>query len=436
MMTSQASLNKKIQEHTARVGVLGLGYVGLPLACEFAKTGFDVTGFEVDASKVKSLQAGKSYIGDIESAEIQEQTARGHLHATRDFSQLRRMDAIIICVPTPLNKTKEPDISFIEGAARHIASNLRRGQLIVLESTTYPGTTRDCVLPLLQKKAFQVGKDFFLSFSPERIDPGNREFTLPNTPKVVGGLTPACGELTATLYGQIVRQVVQVSNAETAELTKLLENTFRAVNIGLVNEIMLICDKLGLNVWEVIDAAATKPYGFMPFYPGPGLGGHCIPIDPHYLSWRMKALNFAARFIELAGEVNSHMPDFVVDKIVRAFNDRRKSVKGSRILILGVAYKANVSDVRESPSLDVIHLLSQRGAWVSFHDPYVPAISVGGQRMKGRPYSAALLRRQDAVVIITAHDAFRPKEILKNARLVIDTRNMLRGFTAPHLIRL
>jgi len=434
-MTFQ-TLKKKFQSHSGKVGILGLGYVGLPLACEFAKVGFSVTGFEVDASKAKSLMAGKSYIGDIESQEVRELVKTKRLCATTDFEKLRDMDAIVVCVPTPLNKTKDPDISYIDQAARKIAKTLRKGQLIVLESTTYPGTTRDSMLPILAAKGLKVGDDFFLAFSPERIDPGNKQYKLPNTPKVVGGITSACKDLAVILYGQIVKQVVPVSSAEAAELTKILENTFRAVNIGLVNEIMMICDKLGLSSWEVIDAASTKPYGFMPFYPGPGLGGHCIPIDPHYLSWKMKSLNFAARFIELAGEINSHMPDFVVHKIMRTLNQRKKSINGSKILILGVAYKANVSDMRESPALDVIHLLQEMGADVMYHDPYVPSIIVEKHKLTGRPYSKELLRRSDAVVITTAHSVFNPKEILENSSLVIDTRNMLRGLKADHLVRL
>jgi len=435
MKTAQI-LKEKFTNHSAKVGILGLGYVGLPLACEFAKAGLNVTGFEVDPSKVKRIRSGKSYIGDIESSQIRDLLKTARLSATTDFGRLRHMDAIIVCVPTPLNKTKDPDISFIDEATRKIAMTLRRGQLIVLESTSYPGTTREHVLPLLEKHGLTVGQDFFLAFSPERIDPGNRQYKLPNTPKVVGGITPSCKELSVALYSQIIKQVVPVSSAEAAELTKLLENTFRAVNIGLVNEIMMICDKLKLNVWEVIDAAATKPYGFMPFYPGPGLGGHCIPIDPHYLSWKMKSLNFAARFIDLAEEVNSHMPDFTVNKILQTLNQRKKSINGSTIVVLGIAYKANVSDVRESPALDVIHLLRQMGAEVSYHDPYVHSIQVGDHRMTSRPYSKDLLRRADAVVIATAHNAFNGRDILANSRLVIDTRNMLRGVKSDHLVRL
>ncbi len=429
-------LKDKIESHQAKIGILGLGYVGLPLACEFARAGYPVTGFEVDGRKVKSLLGGVSYIEDISSADVKEFVAKKRLTATTNFNKLKDMDVCIICVPTPLRKTKDPDISFIAESAGEIAKTLHRDQLVVLESTTYPGTTKEFVMPLLEKNGLKAGKDFFLAFSPERIDPGNKQYRLANTPKVVGGITPACSALAAALYSNIVARVVPVSSTESAELVKLLENTFRAVNIGLVNELALICDRLNLNVWEVIEAAATKPYGFMPFYPGPGLGGHCIPIDPHYLSWKMKSLNFSARFIELAGEVNSHMPDYVLEKITKALNGRKKSINGSKILILGVAYKANVSDMRESPALDLMHLLLGHGANVSYHDPYVPSLMIGAKRLVGKPYSAALLRNADAVIVTTAHNTFDPKDILKNSRLLIDTRNLLRGMNARHLVRL
>jgi len=429
-------LKEKIQNHSARIGIFGLGYVGLPLACEFAKAGFRVCGFEVDERKVAGILARRSYIGDITSSELAPLVKNGRLNATTDFSKLKSMDVCIICVPTPLNKTKDPDISFIAESARQIVNHMHPHQLIVLESTTYPGTTRDFVLPLLSAGGLRVGKDFYLAFSPERIDPANRQYRLPNTPKVVGGVTKACTELTTLLYGQVVRRVVPVSSPEAAELVKLLENTFRAVNIGLVNEIALICDRLKLNVWEVIEAASTKPYGFMPFYPGPGLGGHCIPIDPHYLSWKMKSLNFSARFIELAGEINSHMPEFVLEKITRALNGEKKALNGSKVLLLGVAYKANVSDMRESPALDLLHLLQEQGAKVSYHDPHVPSVAIGALRLKSRPYSTGLVGKADAVVITTAHDAFKPAEILKHSRLLIDTRNLMRGLQARHLVRL
>ena len=429
-------LKDKIESHSAKIGILGLGYVGLPLACEFAKVGYLVTGFEVDSRKVDSITAGKSYIEDIPTTVLKDLVQSKHLSATTDFSKLKTMDACIICVPTPLNKTKDPDISFIADSTKQVAKYLHKNQLIVLESTTYPGTTRDFVLPILEAHGMTVGKDFYLAFSPERIDPGNKHYHLANTPKVVGGVTTICGELTALLYGQIVQRVIPVSCPESAELVKLLENTFRAVNIGLVNEIALICNKLKLNVWEIIEAASSKPYGFMPFYPGPGLGGHCIPIDPHYLSWKMKSLNFSARFIELAGEVNSHMPEFVLEKIARALNDRKKAVNGSKILILGVAYKANVSDMRESPALDLIHLLNEQGGEVSYHDPFVPVVSIGRLRLTSKPYGRQMLKNYDAVVVTTAHNTFNAKEILNHSKLVIDTRNIMRGLSSTHLVRL
>jgi UDP-N-acetyl-D-glucosamine dehydrogenase len=429
-------LQDKIQNRTAKIGILGLGYVGLPLACEFAKAGYPVTGFEVDASKVANLLKGHSYIEDIPDQDLRPLVKKKTLWATTDFSHLRKMDVTIICVPTPLRKTKDPDISFIADSTKAIAKHLHSQQLVVLESTTYPGTTREFVLPLLEATGLKVGKDFYLAFSPERIDPGNKQFRLANTPKVVGGVTATCSKLAAAVYGAIVTRVIPVSSTESAEMVKLLENTFRAVNIGLVNEIALICDKLKMNVWEVIEAAASKPYGFMPFYPGPGLGGHCIPVDPHYLSWKMRTLNFSARFIDLAGEVNSHMPDYVLQKTVLALNDRRKSIKGAKVLLMGMAYKADVSDVRESPALDLFHLLHEHGAQVSFHDPWVRSVMIGGASIKGKAYSPALLRSMDAVIVTTAHKTFNAKDILKYARLLIDTRNIARGLSATHLVRL
>jgi UDP-N-acetyl-D-glucosamine dehydrogenase len=429
-------LQKKIQNRTARIGILGLGYVGLPLACEFARVGFSVTGFEVDSSKVESLLKGKSYIEDIPDQELKPLVKKKTLWATTDFSHLRKMDVTIICVPTPLRKTKDPDISFIAESTKAIAKHLHSEQLVVLESTTYPGTTKEFVLPLLEKSGLKVGRDFYLAFSPERIDPGNKQYRLSNTPKVVGGITENCRKLASEVYASVVARVVQVSSTESAELVKLLENTFRAVNIGMVNEMALICDKLNLNVWEIIEAAATKPYGFMPFLPGPGLGGHCIPIDPHYLSWKMKSLNFSARFIELAGEINSHMPDFVLQKVVHALNERKKAIKGAKILLLGMAYKANVADVRESPALDLLHLMTEQGAQVSFHDPWVSQVMLGNKRIRSKPYSSALLRSMDAVVITTAHRMFDAKQILSASKLLIDTRNLTRGLSAAHLVRL
>lgn len=430
------NLQNKIETRQARIGVLGLGYVGLPLAVEFAKAGFSVEGFEVDPGRIRTLMAGESYIADVKTSDVASIMEKKRFNPTTNFSRLGLVDVIIICVPTPLSKAKDPDISYIAKATEAIAKTLRRGQLIVLESTTYPGTTRDFMLPLLQANGLRVGKDFFLAFSPERIDPGNKNFHFVNTPKVTGGITPACGELTTLLYGQVVDRVVPVSCAEAAEMVKLLENTFRAVNIGLVNELALICDRLQLNVWEVIEAASTKPYGFMPFYPGPGLGGHCIPIDPLYLSWKMKTLNFSARFIELAGETNSHMPDFVVNKTALALNQRKKSVNGSKILVLGVTYKADVEDTRESPALDVIHLLSELGAEVSFYDPYVKSMDVMGHKMNGKSYSSNLLESADAIIITTNHSAFNVQDIVKHSQLIIDTRNVTKGLKNANIVRL
>ncbi len=429
-------LQNKIETRQAKIGILGLGYVGLPLAVEFSKSGFSVSGFEVDPSRIRTLLSGQSYIADVPGDDIRSLVEKRRFTATTNFNQLATMDIVIICVPTPLSKAKEPDISYIAKATEAVASGLHRGQLIVLESTTYPGTTREFMLPILEKSGLKVGRDFFLAFSPERIDPGNKNFHLTNTPKVVGGVTALCGELTELLYSRVIDKVVRVASPESAEMVKLLENTFRAVNIGLVNELALICDKLKLNVWEVIGAASTKPYGFMPFYPGPGLGGHCIPIDPLYLSWKMKMLNFPARFIELAEQVNSHMPDFVVQKTALALNERKKSVNGSRILVLGVTYKANVCDTRESPILDLIHLFQNLGAEVSFHDPYVKSLEIGGKQLVGKNFSPALLESADAVVIGTAHDAFNIEDIVRHAPLLIDTRNATKNLNRPTIVRL
>ena len=430
------TLQDQIETRQAKIGILGLGYVGLPLAMGFAKTGYSVTGFEVDPARIRTLMSSESYIADVPSSDVKTIMEKKRFTPTTNFSRLGAMDVIIICVPTPLSKAKDPDISYIAKATEAVARTLHRGQLIVLESTTYPGTTREFMLPLLEKTGLRAGRDFFLAFSPERIDPGNKRFNLSNTPKVVGGITPLCGELTALLYSQVVSKVVPVSSAETAEMVKLLENTFRAVNIGLVNELALICNRLNLNVWEVINAASTKPYGFTAFYPGPGLGGHCIPIDPLYLSWKMKSLNFSAKFIELAEEVNSHMPDFVVHKTALALNERKKSINGSHILVLGVTYKEDVCDTRESPALDVIHRLLSLGADVSFHDPYVKTLDVAGKHLIGKSLSDSLLESSDAVIVTTAHSAFKINEILKHAPLVIDTRNIARDIKNPNLVRL
>lgn len=429
---NQKLLEKKIIQHKAKIGIIGLGYVGLPLAVEFSKAGFDVTGIEIDKDKVRMINQGKCYIQDVKQSELKDLVKNNKLKATMDFSVLKGMDAVSICVPTPLRKTRDPDISYIISAVEEVAKYLRPGQLVILESTTYPGTTREVILPRLEEGNFRVGKDFFLAFSPERVDPGNKIYTIRNTPKIVSGITKKCTSIAVTLYEQIIDEVVPVSTTESAEMVKLLENTFRIVNVGLVNEIALICDRLKLDAWEVIDAAATKPFGFMPFYPGPGLGGHCVPVDPHYLSWKLKALNFYARFIELAGEINSKMPEFLVSKIDGALNEREKSIKGSKILILGVAYKSNVSDIRESPALDVIRLLKERGGQVVYNDPYVPQV----EGLKSIPLTGSSLRNADCVVITTAHSDYDYKEIVANARLIIDSRNATKGIRNKKIVKL
>ena len=417
---------KKIEDHAACVAVIGLGYVGLPLAVEFAKAGFRVIGIDVDAVRVGRLKRGESYIKDIPSEDLQKIIADGRFVATTALSFLAEADACCICVPTPLGKTKDPDVSFILQAARAVKSSLRRGQLIVLESTTYPGTTRELVLPMLEEDGLKVGVDFGLAFSPERIDPGNPTYGLKNTPRVVGGITPACTQMAVALYSQIVARVMPVSSVEAAEMTKLLENTFRIVNIGLVNEIAIMCDRLGINVWEVVEAASTKPYGFIPFYPGPGLGGHCIPVDPHYLSWKLRTLNYRARFIELAGEINAEMPEYVVGKIADALNRVKKSVNGSSVLILGVAYKRDIDDVRESPALDIIKLLCNKGAEVTWHDPYVRELKGMESLTRAEAVTSELLSQADCVVITTDHSTYDWEAIVKDATLIVDSRNATR----------
>jgi len=403
-----------------------LGYVGLPLAVEFAKAGFNVIGVDVSQAKVSQLNAGSSYIPDISTEELQPLVQNGKLRATTSYEELRAADTISICVPTPLRKTKDPDMTYVIEAVEGIASICHDGMLLVLESTTYPGTTDELVVPRLQKDGFIAGENVFIAFSPERIDPGNKKYMVRNTPKVIGGVTPDCTEVTTALYGAAIETIVPVSSSSAAEMVKLLENTFRMVNIGLVNEMALMCDKLGVNVWEVINAAASKPFGFMPFYPGPGLGGHCIPIDPHYLSWKLKTLNYTARFIELASEINTSMPHVVIDKITNALNDACKSVRGSNIVVLGVAYKRDIDDVRESPALDVISLLQHRGANVTFHDPYVSSIRLENEQiMVASAYEDTLLSQADCVVIITDHTVYNWQHIINQAELVIDTRNAL-----------
>jgi UDP-N-acetyl-D-glucosamine dehydrogenase len=425
-MERKDQLLQKIENRHAKIGVVGLGYVGLPLAVAFAQAGFTVVGVDVDPGKIGALQTGQSYIDDVSAAEIAPLVANGRFQPTTDYNQLADTDAISICVPTPLRKTKDPDIAYIINAAENIARVGATGKLVVLESTTYPGTTEEVILPRLIHNGDRVGRDFFLAFSPERIDPGRTDYTVYSTPKVIGGMTDACTETAVALYRAIVAQPVPVSSTATAEMVKLLENTFRAVNIGLVNEMALMCDRLGLNVWEVVEAAATKPYGFMPFYPGPGLGGHCIPIDPHYLSWKLRTLNYTARFIELAAEVNSSMPAYAVSKVAAGLNELRKPVNGSRVLLLGVAYKPNVADVRESPALDIIHLLLAQGAEIAYHDPHVPSLTLDDFAGESVPLTAVSLQQADCVVIVTNHAAFDYDLIAQHAPLIVDTRNALK----------
>jgi UDP-N-acetyl-D-glucosamine dehydrogenase len=427
-------LSHKIAEKRARVGIVGLGYVGLPLAVEFARAGFSVTGIDISEGKVNRVNAGDSYIGDIPNETLAPLVASGKLRATTDFSAVLELDTINICVPTPLRKTKDPDMSFIVSSCQEIAHHFHAGQLVILESTTYPGTTEEVLLPILSQSGLQVGRDFFLCFSPERVDPGNPKYQTVNIPKVVGGCTAACTEMGRLLYAQALEHVVPVSSTQVAEMVKLLENTFRMINIGLVNEIAMMCDRMGIDVWEVIDAAATKPFGFMPFYPGPGLGGHCIPIDPFYLSWKTKQAGIEARFIELAGYINGQMPQFAADKVQNALNDAAKPVKGSRIHVMGVAYKRNIDDMRESPALDVMLLLLRRGAIVSYSDPHVPHLHLDGLQLDAQPESTAA--DADCVVIITDHAAFDYAALVDRALLIVDTRNALKGYTSPKIVRL
>lgn len=415
----------KIGAREARVGIVGLGYVGLPLAVAFAEAGFKVTGVDVDAAKVASLNEGTSYVEYVGDEVLRPLVDDGRLVADTNYAALAGADTISICVPTPLRKSKDPDISYIMDAADCIAEQGGSGKLIVLESTTYPGTTEEVILPRLNGNGDVAGQDFFLAFSPERIDPGRTDYTVYTTPKVIGGMTPACQEVALALYGTIVEKPVPVSSPAAAEMVKLLENTFRAVNIGLVNEVALMCDKLDLNVWEIVEAAATKPYGFMPFYPGPGLGGHCIPVDPHYLSWKLRTLNYTARFIELADDINRHMPDYVVSKVAEALNTARKAINGSDILILGVAYKPNVGDMRESPAVDIIHLLQDRGAIVSYHDPLVPDLNPENIPLRSAALTGERLAAADCVVIVTDHDDYDWQHVADHARLILDTRNAL-----------
>src|SRR5436190_6171505 len=430
------TLLDRIRSRRARVGVIGLGYVGLPLAVEFARAGFDVTGFDVDATKARQIEAGRSYIPDVAASDVAAMVDAGRLRATGDMKGLGAMDAIDICVPTPLRKTKDPDLSYVVLAVEAVAATLRRGQLVILESTTYPGTTDEVVKPMLEAKGLKADVDFLLAFSPERVDPGNRQFNTKNIPKIVGGVGPASTEAAAALYGATVQHVVPVSSTRVAEMVKLLENTFRAVNIGLVNEIALMCHKMDIDVWEVIDAARTKPFGFMPFYPGPGLGGHCIPIDPFYLSWKARQTGFECRFIELAGHINSSMPHYVVDRIGDALNSRKKSINGSSIHLIGVAYKRDVNDMRESPALDVLELLAKRGAQLSYSDPYVPELKYDGRRLSSIDLAEAVAKQPDCAVICTDHTGFDYDALLGAGMLVVDTRNALKDRQGSNIFRL
>jgi UDP-N-acetyl-D-glucosamine dehydrogenase len=429
------TLEEKITSRTARVGIIGLGYVGLPLAMEFARAGFPVTGIDIEPSKVAQLNRGESYVQDVASDVLGSFIGSRKFRATTDFSVISELDTINIAVPTPLRKTKDPDMSYIVSACQAIAKYFGSGKLVILESTTYPGTTNELVLPMLERPGLKVGEQFFLCFSPERVDPGNPQFQTANIPKVVGGITPACTKLGALFYSQALEKVVPVSSTSVAEMVKLLENTFRLINIGLVNEMALMCDRMGINVWEVIDAAATKPFGFMPFYPGPGLGGHCIPIDPFYLSWKTKQAGIEARFIELAGYINGQMPHFVVDKIQNALNDYSKPLRGSHIHVLGAAYKRNIGDVRESPALDIILLLERRGARVTYSDPFVPELQLDDHRLIAQD-AVALSAEADCVAIVTDHSSFDYAAILERARLVVDTRNALKNHPSPKVVRL
>jgi len=430
-----AELHDKIKTKKARVGVLGLGYVGLPLAVEFAKAGFDVVGIDVQQGKVDQFNTGSSYIKDVPDSTFQPLVKSGKLRATADFSVIRDLDTIDICVPTPLRKTKDPDMSFVVSATEAIAQYIHPGLLVMLESTTYPGTTDELLLPRLSASGLEVGKDFFLCFSPERVDPGNPKFQTANIPKVVGGITPACTEVGALFYKQALETVVPVSSTRVAEMVKLLENTFRMINIGLVNELAVMSSRMNIDVWEVIDAAATKPFGFMPFYPGPGLGGHCIPIDPFYLSWKSKEAGIEARFIELAGHINGRMPEFVVEKIQNALNDASKAVRGSHVHILGIAYKRDIDDVRESPALDIMMLLERLGAKVTYSDPFVRSVKLNDAVLQTQEMLPSVTAA-DCVVIVTDHTGLDYAKVIEQSKVIVDTRNALKGFKSAKIVRL
>jgi UDP-N-acetyl-D-glucosamine dehydrogenase len=440
MTTVKENLIQALENRSARVGILGLGYVGLPLATAFSEAGFTVTGVDPDQRKVTALNQGTSYIQDVPTEQVARLVGAGRLTATTDFSALSQADAVSICVPTPLRKTGDPDMSYIMSATNELAKNMHSGMVVVLESTTYPGTTRELLLPILgPERGLTVGEDFFLAFSPERVDPGREDWTTLNTPKVIGGITTECSEVAAAWYAQALKTVVPVSSAEAAELSKLLENTFRMINIGLVNELAIMCERLGVDVWEVIEAAATKPFGFMKFTPGPGLGGHCIPIDPLYLSWKMKSFQYTARFIELASDINTNMPRYVVSRVMDALNEQGKTLKGSKCLVLGAAYKPDIDDIRESPALDVIGLLQKKGAAVNYHDPYIPHLHThDGLALDSVDNLMAAVREADCVVVVTNHSQYDYPAILEAASLIFDTRNALGklGKGNPKVVRL
>jgi UDP-N-acetyl-D-glucosamine dehydrogenase len=435
LATAADTLQHKIKTRTARVGIVGLGYVGLPLAVEFAKAGFSVTGIDVQKDKVARLNRGHSYVQEVPSTTLGPLVEEGRFQATTDFSVVEDLDTINIAVPTPLRKTKDPDMSYVVSACEEVAKHLGPGKLVILESTTYPGTTDELVLPMLERTGLRVGEDFFLCFSPERIDPGNPRYHTTNIPKVVGGITAACTRLGSLFYAQALEKVVPVSSTRVAEMVKLLENTFRMINIGLVNELAMMCDRMGINVWEVIDAAGTKPFGFMPFYPGPGLGGHCIPIDPFYLSWKTKQAGIEARFIELAGYINGQMPHFVVDKVQNALNEACKPIRGSHVHVLGVAYKRDIDDVRESPALDIILLLERKGALITYSDPYVPNIRLDHLQLSSTD-SLTMAEEADCVVVVTDHAKFDYPAILEKAKLIVDTRNAFKNMSSDKIVRL
>ncbi|MDD5218766.1 MAG: nucleotide sugar dehydrogenase [Candidatus Omnitrophica bacterium] len=438
MSESARHLKRKILEQRAKIAIVGLGYVGLPLACEFALKGFRVTGIDIDTEKIRAILKGKSYVGDVPSAVIAKLVKKGSFRAVCDYQCLNeKMDVVIVCVPTPLNRAKDPDISFIVNATEEIRKHLQPEELVILESTTYPGTTEEVILPALESSGLKVGEDFFLCFSPERIDPGNPHYQTHNIPKVVGGVSPTCTDLAACLYGQITPQVIQVSSPRTAEMTKLLENTFRIVNIGLVNELARAAGSLGVNIWEAIDAAKTKPFGYMAFYPGPGIGGHCIGIDPLYLSWKARLHGMDLNFIDLARRMNVEMPQYVVSQAVYALNKHcGKAISRSRVMLLGVSYKKDVSDMRESPALDILALLKKLGAMICYHDPYVPEVREDGVLLKSLPLTPGNLKKQDLVILTTDHTCWNRNLIVRHSRLIFDTRNAFKDFSESHIVRL